>query len=213
MTVSTQSYASGTSDVPLIGSTIGAQFDAAVDKWGDRDALIVREQDVHWTWSDLKQWVDDFAAGLIDLGLQPGDRIGIWSPNNSEWAITQFATAKAGLILVNINPAYRVAELEYALNKVGCVALVTAAAFKTSDYLGMIRELASELDGAEPGELNAAKLPHRQPGSPIELIGAFLPKRTGFIPIEQHLSHLKNVTRACIRTVVRKITDLASRSL
>ena len=160
MTVSTQSYASGTSDVPLIGSTIGAQFDAAVDKWGDRDALIVREQDVHWTWSDLKQWVDDFAAGLIDLGLQPGDRIGIWSPNNSEWAITQFATAKAGLILVNINPAYRVAELEYALNKVGCVALVTAAAFKTSDYLGMIRELAPELDGAEPGELNAAKLPH-----------------------------------------------------
>lgn len=160
MTVSTQSYASGTSDVPLIGSTIGAQFDLAVDKWGDRDALIVREQDVHWTWSDLKQWVDDFAAGLIDLGLQPGDRIGIWSPNNSEWAITQFATAKAGLILVNINPAYRVAELEYALNKVGCVALVTAAAFKTSDYLGMIRELAPELDGAEPGELNAAKLPH-----------------------------------------------------
>ncbi|MGB0631439.1 MAG: AMP-binding protein [Alphaproteobacteria bacterium] len=159
MTVSTQSYASGTSDVPLIGSTIGAAFDAAVDKWGDRDALIVREQDVRWSWSDLKQRVDDFAAGLMDLGLQPGDRIGIWSPNNSEWAITQFATAKAGLVLVNINPAYRLAELEYALKKVGCVALVSAAAFKTSDYLGMIRELAPELDGSAPGELNAAKLP------------------------------------------------------
>ena len=159
MTVATKSYASGTSDVPLIGSTIGAQFDSAVNKWGPRDALIVREQDIRWSWSDLKQRVDDFASGLIDLGLRPGDRIGIWSPNNSEWTITQFATAKAGLILVNINPAYRLAELEYALNRVGCVALVSSVAFKTSDYLGMLRELAPELDAAAPGELKSAKLP------------------------------------------------------
>ena len=159
MTVLTQSYASGTSDVPLIGATIGAQFDAAVERWADRDALVVRSQDVRWSWSDLKERVDAFAAGLMDLGLEPGSRIGIWAPNCAEWTITQFATAKAGLILVNINPAYRLAELEYALNKVGCTALVTAAAFKTSDYLGMIRELAPELDTAAPGELKSARMP------------------------------------------------------
>lgn len=159
MTDFTQSYASGTSDVALIGATIGAQFDTAVARWGARDALIVRGQDIRWSWADLKERVDAFAAGLMDLGLAPGSRIGIWAPNCAEWAITQFATAKAGLILVNINPAYRLAELEYALNKVGCTALVTAAAFKTSDYLGMIRELAPELDGATPGALQAARLP------------------------------------------------------
>jgi fatty-acyl-CoA synthase len=108
---------------------------------------------------DLKERVDAFAAGLMDIGLDPGSRIGIWAPNRTEWTITQFATAKAGLILVNINPTYRLAELEYALNKVGCTALVTAAAFKTSDYLGMIRELAPELDTATPGELQAVRLP------------------------------------------------------
>ena len=159
MTDLTQSYASGTSDVPLIGATIGVQFDAAVARWGERDALIVRQQDIRWSWVDLKERVDAFAAGLMDLGLDPGSRIGIWAPNRTEWTISQFATAKAGLILVNINPAYRLAELEYALNKVGCTALVTAAAFKTSDYLGMIRDLAPELDTATPGELQAVRLP------------------------------------------------------
>lgn len=159
MTDLTQSYASGTSDVPLIGATIGAQFDAAAARWGARDALIDRQQDIRWSWADLKDRVDDFAAGLMDMGLEPGSRIGIWAPNCAEWTITQFATAKAGLILVNINPAYRLAELEYALNKVGCTALVTAAAFKTSDYLGMIRDLAPELDEAAPGELKSARLP------------------------------------------------------
>jgi fatty-acyl-CoA synthase len=159
MTDLTQSYASGTSDVPLIGATIGAQFDAAVARWGPRDALIARPQDIHWSWADLKERVDDFATGLMDIGLEPGSRIGIWAPNCAEWTITQFATAKAGLILVNINPAYRLAELEYALNKVECTALVTAAAFKTSNYIGMIRELAPELDAAAPGELKSARLP------------------------------------------------------
>src|SRR5208283_6084788 len=103
--------------------------------------------------------VEAFAAGLVAIGLQPGDRVGIWSPNNAEWVITQFATAKAGLILVNINPAYRLAELDYALNKVGCRALVTATAFKTSDYVGMLATLAPELASAQPGRLTAAKFP------------------------------------------------------
>jgi fatty-acyl-CoA synthase len=155
----TQSYVHGGSDKPLIGQTIGQFFDRAAERWGDCDALVVRHQDIRWTYGELRRRVDDFAAGLIALGLQPGDRVGIWSPNNSEWAITQFATAKAGLILVNINPAYRLAELEYALNKAGCKALITAASFKSSDYLAMLRELAPELDRCPPGELKAAKLP------------------------------------------------------
>ncbi|MGB0571743.1 MAG: AMP-binding protein [Alphaproteobacteria bacterium] len=156
----TRSYAYGTSDVPLIGDTIGQHFDAAAAHWAERDALVVRHQDIKWSWANLKVRVDDFAAGLIALGLEPGSRIGIWSPNNVEWVITQFATAKAGLILVNINPAYRLAELEYVLNKVECGALITAASFKSSDYVGMIRELAPEIDGAAPGALVSAKLPH-----------------------------------------------------
>ena len=134
-------------------------FDKVVQRLGDRPALIVRHQDVRWSYAELNAKVDACAAGLIALGLEPGDRVGIWSPNNSEWAITQFATAKAGLILVNINPAYRLAELEYALNKVGCKALITADRFKTSDYVGMLRELAPEIDGSAPGELQAARLP------------------------------------------------------
>ena len=155
----TQSYAHGASSTPLIGDTIGVHFDKSAERWPDRPALIVRQQNVRWTYRELKEQVDAFAAGLLALGLAPGDRIGIWSPNNAEWVITQFATAKAGLILVNINPAYRTYELEYALNKVGCKALITAERFKTSDYLGMLRELMPEIEGAAPGEVRAKRVP------------------------------------------------------
>ena len=159
MTTPEPSYAHGTSSIPLLGETIGAQFDRTVTRWSDRPALIGRQQDVRWSWRQLGQKVDAFAAGLLALGLEPGDRIGIWSPNNVEWVVTQFATAKAGLILVNINPAYRLAELEYALNKVGCKALVTATRFKTSDYIGMITGLAPEFTTAVPGALRSSRLP------------------------------------------------------
>ena len=152
-----QSYSHGVSTTPLIGDTLGVHFDKAVARWGDRDALIVRHQDVRWTYAELKARVDALAAGLLALGLEPGDRIGIWSPNNAEWVVTQFATAKAGLILVNINPAYRLTELEYALNKVGCRALITADAFKTSDYIGMLRELAPEIDRSDAGPARAPR--------------------------------------------------------
>ncbi len=155
----TQSYAHGASSVPLIGETIGVHFDAAAERWHDQDALIVRQQGVRWRYGELKERVDAFAAGLLALGLEPGDRVGIWSPNNAEWAVTQFATAKAGLILVNINPAYRLAEVEYALNKVECKALVTAHAFKTSEYVGMLRELAPEIGRGAIGQLQAKRLP------------------------------------------------------
>jgi fatty-acyl-CoA synthase len=160
MATLTQSYVHGASATPLIGETIGRRFDAAALRWSGRDALVVRHQGIKWSWSELKRRVDDFAAGLIALGLEPGSRIGIWSPNCAEWTIAQFASAKAGLILVNINPAYRLAELDYALNKVSCAALITAVSFKSSDYIGMLRTLAPELDGAQPGALQAEKLPH-----------------------------------------------------
>lgn len=153
------SYVSGISDAPLLGETIGQSLDRAAARWPDRPALIDRAQAIRWSWGDLSERADSFAAGLLALGLQPGDRIGIWSLNRAEWALTQFAAAKAGLILVTVNPAYRLHELEYALNLVGCAALVTATAFKTSDYLGMLTTLAPELATAEPGRLHAAKLP------------------------------------------------------
>ena len=114
------SYVHGASETPLIGETIGVYFDRTVERYGEREALVVRHQGVRWSWRALQEQVDAFAAGLLALGLEPGERIGIWSPNNAEWVVTQFATTKAGLILVNINPAYRVTELEYALNKAGC---------------------------------------------------------------------------------------------
>ncbi len=153
------SYVHGACATPLIGQTIGAYFDRTAEQYGERDALIVRHRQIRWNWRELQQRVDDFAAGLIALGLERGERVGIWSPNNAEWVVTQFATAKAGLILVNINPAYRVTELEYALNKSGCAALITAARFKTSDYLAMLGELAPELATASPNALSAARLP------------------------------------------------------
>src|SRR5215467_13770911 len=157
--MSSLNYVHGASEAPFIGETIGVHFDRIAERFGERDALIVRHQQVRWTYTELKEQVDAFAAGLVTFGLERGDRVGIWSPNNAEWVITQFATAKAGLILVNINPAYRLAELEYALNKAGCRALITATSFKTSDYVGMITTLAPELRHAGAGRLDAAKLP------------------------------------------------------
>jgi fatty-acyl-CoA synthase len=153
------SYVHGASATPLIGETIGVRFDRIAERFAERDALIVRHQQVRWTYRELQRRVDAFAAGLLALGLEPGERVGIWSPNNAEWVVAQLATAKAGLILVNINPAYRLAELEYALNKSGCSALITAARFKTSDYIGMLNQLAPELADAAPGKLDATQLP------------------------------------------------------
>src|SRR5918995_1371816 len=143
------SYDHGVSTRKLIGETIGAFFDRTVETHRDREALVVRHQNVRWTWGELGRRVDDLAAGLLSLGLERGDRIGIWSPNRYEWTLAQFATAKAGLVLVNVNPAYRRAELEYAMNKVECKALILAPALKSSNYL----EIALDL-------VKAGKLPH-----------------------------------------------------
>ena len=154
------SYVHGASNVSLIGDTVGQHFDKACHRWSEREALVVVQQDIRWSYAELKQQVDDFAAGLISLDLAVGDRVGIWSPNNAEWVVTQFATAKLGLVLVNINPAYRLAELEYALNKVECKALVTAVSFKTSEYVEMLKQLAPEIAASPAGALKSEELPH-----------------------------------------------------
>ncbi len=145
MRTSDDSFVCGVSDAPLIYQTIGETLDEAVRRFADRPALIVRRQDVRMTYGELAAAVENFAAGLLRLGLSRGDRIGIWSPNNAEWVIAQFATARIGLILVNINPAYRTSELEYVLNKVGCRALILAAAFKSSDYVATVGALVDKL--------------------------------------------------------------------
>lgn len=144
MTMTQISYDHGVSDKKLIGETIGAYFDRTVETYRDREALVVRHQNVRWSWGELGRRVDDLAAGLLTLGLERGDRVGIWSPNTSEWTLAQFATAKAGLVLVNVNPAYRRAELEYAMNKVECKALILAPALKTSNYLEIVQDLVKD---------------------------------------------------------------------
>ncbi len=136
----TQSYVHGVSDTPLMGGTIGVVFDKTAALFPDNDALVVREQGVRWSYRELKREVDAFAAGLIALRIEPGERVGIWSPNRWEWVVAQFATAKAGLILVNINPAYRLAEVEYALNRVG---------LQGADYGGPVQDERLSGHGAQ----------------------------------------------------------------
>ena len=143
----------GPTDTPLSDETVHGMLAAAARRWPQRDAAVFIEQGLRWTWLQLQQQVECAAAGLVRLGVKKGDRVGIWSPNRAEWLVTQFATARIGAILVNINPAYRLAELEYALNAAGVSVLVTAAAFKNSNYLGMLQNL-----GLGPAGLSA-KLP------------------------------------------------------
>ncbi|TXT28873.1 MAG: fatty-acyl-CoA synthase [Rhodocyclaceae bacterium] len=156
---SAESIVAGATSVPLIEKTIGAYLDGVASRWPDREALVVGHQGVRWTYREFLQRVNTLAANLINIGLKPGDRIGIWSQNCSEWVLTQFATAKAGLVMVNINPAYRRHELEYVLNKVGCTALILAPSFKSSDYLDILRSLAPELAACPAGALQAERLP------------------------------------------------------
>ena len=153
------SYVRGPSAPSLAYVTIPQLLRDAVSRFGPREAMVFCEQNIRMSYYDLDRAVDELASGFLALGLEKGDRVGIWSPNRCEWVLTQFATARAGLVLVNINPAYRLSELEYALNEVGCKALVAAKSFKSSDYDGMIRRLAPELDLALPGRLQAARLP------------------------------------------------------
>jgi len=155
----TQSYMTGEGSGQLLYETIGRCFDRVANENADTLALVVRHQDIRWTYREFRKQVDRLATGLIALGIEPGDRVGIWGPNSYEWVLTQFATAKIGAIMVCINPAYRLYELEYVLNKVECKAIIAAEKFKSSEYLNMLNALAPEISTCEPGYLRAEKLP------------------------------------------------------
>jgi fatty-acyl-CoA synthase len=155
----TLSYVCGASDEPLLYKTVGGALEEAAARWPERDALIVSHQGIRWSYRQLNDAADHLAAGFLRLGLVPGDRIGIWSPNRYEWVLTQFASAKVGLILVNINPAYRLSELEFVLNKVGCKALVLAPAFKSSDHVAMLRQIGAEISTQPADDLHLERLP------------------------------------------------------
>ena len=156
----TLSHDHGATTVPLIEDTIGALFDAMVQRQPHHEALVSAHQGIRLSYQQLQVQVNQLASALLRQGLHKGDRVGIWSHNNAEWLLVQLATARLGIVLVNLNPAYRLAELEYVLNKVGCKAIVSMARFKTSDYLGMLHELAPELSRCAPGDLASARLPH-----------------------------------------------------
>lgn len=154
------SHVIGDKTTPLLNLTLPGLLAQTTARFPDHPAAVFCAQDIRWTYRDFSNEVDRLAHGLLDLGVAIGDRVGIWSPNRYEWLLTQFATARIGAVLVCINPAYRLSELEYALNKVGCIALVTARTFKSSDYTGMLQTLAPELETATPGDLHATRLPH-----------------------------------------------------
>jgi len=153
------SYVHGACDVPLIGETIGDLFDRVTEKVPDNEALVSCHQGLRYTYRQLQAACDLLARGLMACGIQKGERVGIWSPNYAEWVITQFATAKIGAILVNVNPAYRVHEMEYALRQSECCALIVAPPYKTTDFAAMVREVCPELEYGAPGRLSAARLP------------------------------------------------------
>ncbi len=154
------SYLSGTSTKPLLGITIGDMLDDIAARFPENDALIVQHQSIRFTYQQFKAIVDDCAKAILALGVQKGDRVGIWSPNRYEWTVTQFATAKIGAILVNINPSYRLHELEYALNQSECSTIVIADQFKASNFTELLFALAPELLRCPKGELKAEKVPH-----------------------------------------------------
>ena len=153
------SYVTGDKQVALIEESIGVYFDGVAARYPEREALVVVHQNIRWSYRQFKEKVEALAGNLLEAGLCPGDRVGIWAQNCSEWVLTQFATAKLGLILVTINPAYRRSELEYALKKAQCRALILAPRFKTSDYLAILQSVVPDLATAVPGALNLSLLP------------------------------------------------------
>ncbi|ENX35516.1 hypothetical protein F889_01185 [Acinetobacter colistiniresistens] len=154
------SYASGTSSQPLLGVTIGDKFDQACQQYAEQEAIVSSHQNRRLSYKQLQHEVNAFACSLLKLGLKKGDRLAIWSPNCVEWTVTQFAAFKAGIILVNLNTAYKSHELEYVLNKVSCKGLIIASQFKTTDYQELLTKIAPELTSSSDKVLHSARLPH-----------------------------------------------------
>ncbi|RRO17361.1 AMP-binding protein, partial [Saccharopolyspora rhizosphaerae] len=143
------SYDSGVSDVPLLGDTIGENLDRTAARYPDRDALVECSTGRRWSYREFVAEVDALATGLLEAGIVQGDRVGIWAPNRAEWTVVQYATARIGAVLVNINPAYRAHELEYVLNQAGVRMLVAAESFKSSDYVAMVEQVRPQCSGLE----------------------------------------------------------------
>ncbi|KAF3704100.1 Acyl-CoA synthetase family member 2, mitochondrial [Channa argus] len=169
----TTSYAHGTSSTSLLHSTVAETLLRSVERWPDREAMVFVQEGVRKTFAQFQQDVDQAAAGLLALGLKKGDRLGMWGPNTYKWLLFQFATAKAGIILVSVNPAYQLQEVEFALRKVGCKAVVCPTEFKTQKYCDMLRQICPEIDSSSPGDIRSSRLPDlrsvivldsRQPG-------------------------------------------------
>jgi fatty-acyl-CoA synthase len=202
---SDNSFVCGAESPPLLEQTIGDALESAAKAWPDRDAIVDCGSGTRMTYAELNARASEFAAGLLTLGMQPGERIGVWSPNCAEWTIVQYAAAKAGMILVNINPAYRRHELEFALNKVGCTTLVTASKFKSSNYLEMLCELAPELRG-EPGSLRAERLPFLR-----WVIGIDDSELPAIIPFHAIAAHARDIDRDALRKIAARLKpDLAA---
>ncbi len=157
--MNSSSYVCGVASEPLLYKTIGQALEDTARAYPNNEALVDCQQNIRLTYAQLDRAVNNVAGNLHTLGVEKGDRVGIWSPNNAQWVLTQLACARIGAVLVTINPAYRLSELEYVLNKVSCNTLVVADSFKTSDYLGMLGKLAPEISDSKPGALQAAKIP------------------------------------------------------
>lgn len=195
------SYACGTSEKPLLGITIGDMFDQTAAKYPNNEALIVRHQNIRYTYAQMKEKVDECARALLALGIKKGDRVGVWAPNRVEWTLTQFATSKIGAIQVNINPSYRLHELEYALNQSGCTAIVAADQFKTSLYTEMLYELAPELRNCEPGKLEAKRVPDLK-----TVISLRTEPTEGMYTWAEFLSHADQLSQAEVEAIQATLT-------
>ena len=206
--LSSLSYVSGGAGPPLLGETLGAALSAAAARWPDRRALVSASHGAHWTWSELDARVDDCAAGLLRLGAKTGDRIACWSLNRPEWVVTQLAASRAGLIFVTLNPAYRAREAAYALARVGASVLVTAARFKDSDYIAMLRVMCPELATARPGALHAAALPALR--AVVQLGGGASPGALAFEEVAEPGGGAKGEARSVLAALELDADDVTN---
>lgn len=200
----TLSYHRGTSDTPLLDQTIGDFLAHIVERFGDREAIVVCHQQQRLSYRQYLERIDELAAALLHCGIQPGDRVGLWSPNNLEWSLVQFATARIGAIMVCLNPAYRPAELEFALNNAGCKMLIMATQFKHSHYINMLRELAPELEEYTFGELRAPTLPDLTHVVVIPQLGESAP--AGLCDFNQLLSLASEQDYNALRTIEARLS-------
>jgi fatty-acyl-CoA synthase len=218
-----EAHAVGETTPPLLDETIGADLERTVAEHGDREALVEVASGRRWTWAELDRDVDELARGLIAAGLERGDRVGIWAPNCAEWTLVQYATAKSGVVLVNVNPAYRTHELAYAVNQSGLRMLVAASSFKTSDYRSMVEEVRENcpslervvyldtddwqalLDGGaeQPGDAVAARMAQLGPDDPINI--QYTSGTTGF-PKGATLSHRNILNNGYLTTELINFT-------